>query len=284
MSKTFRITKIGNAWHYQRRVPVSLVPQFGKKFWKTSFGQVSQAEAIKLRAIEDVKFDAHMASLSGAGAVQSIAQAGVPTVSEAMLVEHVRQMVARSDKLNAEEYTKAPPIDPNDLIDRRKDAGIELAIVKNRNDRNHDQWVADATDRALISAGTILTDEAAVAGFAEVVRRGLIEIQRRRIDRLEDRHDKQFHDELFNPARPVTVTFGELVSMFVAEKKAEYAANGIRQKSADRLDAITGYLSELIGEATPVASIDDDLIQKARATIASTPSNRDKFYPRVRTH
>ncbi|WP_151718638.1 hypothetical protein [Gemmobacter serpentinus] len=43
-----------------RAFPVSLVPQFGKKFWKTSFGQVSQAEAIKFRALEDVKFDAHI--------------------------------------------------------------------------------------------------------------------------------------------------------------------------------------------------------------------------------
>ncbi|MEZ5796915.1 MAG: DUF6538 domain-containing protein [Paracoccaceae bacterium] len=278
---TFHLQRRGNAWHYIRRVPLSLVPVVGKKFVKVSFGSVTKAEAKAKRAIEDLKFDALIASLSGAGAEQSIAQGKVPEVSEAMLIEHVRQMVAKTDKASAEEYAKAPPVDPNDLIDRRKDAGIELAIAQNRNDPNHDQWIAHATDRALISAGATLTDEDAVAGFAEVVRRGLIEINRRRIDRLEDRHDRLFHDELFNPARPVAVTFGELVSMFVAEKKAEYAANGIRQKSADRIDAITGYLSELIGEATPVASIDDDLIQKARTLIAATPSNRDKFYPKL---
>lgn len=279
MPDTFHLQRRGNAWHYIRRVPLSLVPVVGKKFVKVSFGSVTKAEAKAKRALEDVKFDALIASLSGANAATSVAQGKVPEVSKAMLIEHVRQMVAKTDKASAEEYAKAPPVDPNDLIDRRKDAGIELAIAQNRDDPAHDQWIAHATDRALSSAGATITDEDAVRGIAEVVRRGLMEISRRRIDRLEDRHDRTFHDELFNPARPPTVTFGEVIGIYRAEKLAEYAANGVREKSADRLHSITNYLKELIGENTPVASIGYDLIQKARAQIAATPSNREKVYP-----
>ncbi len=281
MSDTFHLQRRGNAWHYIRRVPVSFAPLLGKKFVKVSFGAVTKAEAKKLRSIEDVKFDALIASLSGASAAQSIAQGAVPTVSEAMLIEHVRQHVAKTDKQNAEEFAKTPPVDPNDLIDRRKDAGIELAIVQNRDDPAHDQWIAHATDRALPSAGATISNEDAVKGIAEVVRRGLIEINRRRIDRLDDRHDKPFHDEMFNPARPVAVTFGELVDMFMTEKAADYAANGIREKSGDRIKGVTGYLRELIGDAAPVGSIDDDMIQNARAQIAATPTNRDKHFPKL---
>ncbi|GAB1364466.1 hypothetical protein MASR1M32_37020 [Rhodobacter sp.] len=61
-SKTFRITKVRSLRHYQRRVPVSLVPQFGKKFWNVAFGLIRHAGAIRPRAIEDVKVGGHLAT------------------------------------------------------------------------------------------------------------------------------------------------------------------------------------------------------------------------------
>lgn len=280
VSDTYHLQFVKGACHYIRRVPVKLVPLLGgKKYLKKSFGAVTKAEAKKLRAIEDVKADALFASLLGDGAVQSIAQGGMPQVSDAILLEHVRQHVTKADKRNAEDFAKQPPADEDDLSERLKDATQELHVLKKPGNRDRDERVALATDRALRDAGVALTDREVVAGFAEIMRRGMVELAKRRIDRYEDRHDKVFHDDLFDPARPPAVTFGEVVDMFTAEKAADYAANGVREKSADRIKAITGYLKELIGEATPVASIDDDIIQTARAQVAATPSNRGKVYP-----
>jgi integrase len=104
-------------------------------------------------------------------------------------------------------------------------------------------------------------------------------VQRRKIARYEDRHDRLVYDKLFDPERPPAVTFSELADMFLIEKEQEYVLNGVSRKRADKVQAIVAILKEIVGAGTPVHSIDDDVVQAVRSIVAKVPANRNKLFP-----
>jgi integrase len=263
----------GGRWVYQRRVPTRLVPILGKPFIKKALGTSDVVEARRLRNVEDVLTDALFASAEKSGSAPAL------TMSLEELTEHLRQHVEKFDKRNAASLIQNPPQDPHDLAERIKDADEDLSILRTPGDPRQDEWVSFAVDRLLSEAGATLTDKDTIATFAELVRRSLMELQLRKLDRYQDVYGIKFHDSLFDPARPSSVTFGELADMYVAAKLKEFAANGIRQKSADRTKSAVVYLKEVMGAGTPLAQIDYDAIQRARELVAQTPSNRHKVYP-----
>ena len=56
VSDTFHLVKLPNgAWGYRRRVPALQKARFGKPVVKFSLGATSKAQAVKRRAVEDVK-------------------------------------------------------------------------------------------------------------------------------------------------------------------------------------------------------------------------------------
>ena len=242
---------------------------------------MDKAEAKRLRAVEDVRVDALSSKHEtfAANPMQLAANSETIAVGFDELTEHIRQAVATLDRRAADNLTREPIVDLDDRADRIIDAVQIIDILRNPADPRHDQWMATEADRLSEDAGVKLTDTEVVAQFVDVVRRRLIEVQRRRLDRHEDRHDQSFHDALFDPARQPAVTFGEHMKTYVVEKLKAYEANGIREKSADRIRAINCYLNELIGEATLVQAVDDDAIQAARGRIARTPANRNNVYP-----
>ena len=75
------------------------------------------------------------------------------------------------------------------------------------------------------------------------------------------------------------MTFRQLKDVYVEEKSEDYKINGVSKKRLDKITAIANCLSEIIGETTPVADIDDDHVQRARSMLAKCPSNRLKVYP-----
>ncbi len=237
-----------------------------------------------MRAIEDVKADALFAQaearLTNEVANDIASAAPLAPLSLDALTDHVRQTVQRRDKLSAEELIWHPPDDMDDLKERKLNAELDLMLFQ-RPGLQQDEAVARATDHVLKEAGVTLTDTEVVAGFAEIVRRGMVELARRKIDRYEDRHERPFHDHLFDPARPSSVTFGELAEIFLAERRAEYAANAVSKKREDKIEATLATLREIIGDMTPVASIDDDVVQKLRLTVERLPANRNKIYAGV---
>lgn len=277
MAETHHLQKRGNTWYFIRRVPRHLVPIIGRKFFKTSLGtadlKVAKVRRSAAELVLDAKFAAAEAALTTPGSSTP------PPVTLATLTEHLRAHITLADEKSAARLLTDPPEDEAQRAEMQMGAEIELQILKDRDDPRGDEWISRTARKTIADSGASLTDKEVVAGFAEVVRRGLMELQHRKIDRYEDRHDRAFHDPLFDPARPPALTFGELRDIFLAEKLKDYAANGIREKSADRIKAASGYLQELIGAGTPVHTIDDDVIQKAREMIAATPANRQKIYP-----
>lgn len=114
------------------------------------------------------------------------------SISLEMLTEHVRATVAKSDKRSADALAAHPPEDQTDLQERLQSADEELCILRNPADPLREEWVARATDRILAEAGGDPSDGDVLASLVDVVRRGLIELQRRKIDRYEDHHDRAF--------------------------------------------------------------------------------------------
>lgn len=283
VSDTYHLQRRGASWHYVRRVPSNLVGVLGKKFIKKSLGKIDKAHAKQLRTIEDLQCDIQFAGLTAKlqNPVQLIATPKIGSASLNDVIEHVRRTVDEADKRYAAWFAQDPPSDPEDLNDRRKDAAIELSMLRKPGDMNGEELVSRETGRAYTELGRQMKDGEYDSAAAEVVRRGLVEIARRRLDRYDDRHDRTFHDVLFDPARTSPMTFEQAADTHLSEKLKHYAENDIRERSADRLRTAGNYLKEVIGPETSVADIDDDMIQSARERIARTPSNRNKIYPNL---
>jgi integrase len=279
------LLKRGNGWSYYRRVPTELVPVMGKKFIKKALGVSDIAAARKLRNIENIRVDALFAGLEDGTIAPALADATrAPATSEipiAVLTEHVRDAVMRLDRRTAEQHQANPPVDRDELKELREQAEFELGILKDPADPRRDEWVAGVSDRILDALGARLTEPQIMAHVSELVRRGLIEVQNRKLDRYDDHHDRGFHDPLFDPARQPEMMFSELVTLFLAEKEEDYRLNDIRQMRADKVQAITAIILEIMGPATAVHTIDDDQVQRLRSMIARLPRNKNKHYPKL---
>lgn len=82
-------------------------------------------------------------------------------------------------------------------------------------DRQHQRQVNEHTRKNL-------TDKGIVAGLAKIVRRGVIELQNRKLDRLENNYKVDPHDPFFDPKNQSEVTFGALADIFWEERLANY--------------------------------------------------------------
>jgi integrase len=198
--------------------------------------------------------------------------------SLAMLIEYVRKTVTALDKRAEKALLAEPAQDRVEQEERWKRASIELSILSDPADPRRDEWVASTTEKVLADAKVQLSDSELIAQLAEIVRRGLVEVQRRKIARYEDQYGRAVYDHLFDPERPPAVKFAELANMFLVEKEEEYALNGVSRKRADKVQAIVSVLKEIVGAETLVRSIDDDVVQEVRSTVAKMPANRMKFY------
>lgn len=274
----------GKVWTYYRRVPTHFVPAFGRTFIKKSLGTTDIKEARRLRNIETVRVDALFTRYENGGSVQPIlgaARANTNDIPLAVLEEHVRAAVAALDRKATDRLAVDPPADGEELREMRMNAEVELGILRDPDDPRRDEWIASFGDRVLREAGADIQDRETLLRFGELVRRGLVEGQQRKIDRYDDNHGRGFHDSMFDPNRRPATTFGLLVEVFQKEKLAAYRADDVRQMSIDKLAMVCDVILEIVGAETPVQQIDDDVVQHVRQTIARLPVNRVKYYPKL---
>ncbi len=279
VADTFHLQKRGDVWHYYRRVPKHLVQVLGKGFIKRSLGVTSRSEAKRLRAIEDVKTDALFASLERqVSLTKSKPSSDHREISLQMLTEHVRMTVRDLDKKNADRFLTEPPADKDELRELSRNASIELGILTNIDDPRREEWISLAMQRFSGEVGALDLAPEIHDKFYDIVRRGLIELQRRKVDRYSDLHDKQYHDQLFSPQARASVSFRELAKSFVREKEIEFTANEVSQKRLDKIKAIAQTLREIVGDNKLVSEIDDDTIQHVRIILSKVPTNRNKRF------
>lgn len=275
MAETTHLTKRGDRWHYYRRVPTALVHIVGKTFIKKSLGTSDLKEARVLRNALNVQVDAEFAALEAQSEVQDAAQ----PLSMAALTEHLRLHIVALDNRSAARIAADPPDSEDQRHEMVQDAEIGLGLLKNRDDPRGDEWVASVFEKVTAKAGASLSDKEVVSGFAEIVRRGLMELQHRKLDRLHDDHGAGPHDPLFDAKAPPAMTFGDLCNTYWNVRSAELAANQTNDKRGDRIAGEIALLREALGADTLLSEITYDRIQDFRALIATVPTNRNKIYP-----
>jgi integrase len=158
------------------------------------------------------------------------------------------------------------------------DAEVEAQSLRARDDLQH-EWVHIAGTEALKAAGKSLGDPEVPSDFlADLVRRGLLELNRRYRSRLADDHSRSFFDRLFDPSRPADVTFGKLAEQHLQIIEENGAINAHGAKSLDRQRATIGLIREIVGDKTPVHAVDYDACLRVRTVLARLPANRTRLY------
>ena len=279
MSKTLYLVKRGEVWHYHRRVPTPLVPLMGRTFVKKSLGTSDLKVAQRLRNALNIQVDAQFADAEQQLSRGDRTPRAQPSLSLNALSEYLRQHITGLDDRAAARLDSDPPADEDECAEMKEDADRALQTLKMRGDPNGEAWIDATGDKLLAAHGASLEDKEIVAKFAEVIRRGLIELQNRKLDRLDDRHDRLFHDPVFDPARQPTVTFGELAEVFWTEREEHHRENDHGAKRIDKVKADLDFLREAVGIETPLQTINDDTVQAIRAMPARLPANRRNIYP-----
>lgn len=127
------------------------------------------------------------------------------------------------------------------------------ALTLQARDDLHHQWIYQAGAEALKAAGKSLGDpDVPGETLAELVRRGLLELNRRYRARLADDHGRSFFDQLFDPDRPAKLTFGKLADQHLRLIEENGAVNALSAKGLDRQRATVALVREIVGEETPV--------------------------------
>jgi len=282
VADTHRLQKRGDIWHYYRRVPQHLVQALGKKFIKKSLGVKSRSEAIKLRSIEDVKTDALFDAYEKDGGNQAppVSSQNHP-ITLLMITDYVRSYVSDIDAKNVENFIIDPPESIAVQRDMYVNASMDLDALNNPEDPGQWQWIERLTAKILSDLGSGCHVGELLPHVEDAARRALLELQRRKIDRYQNKYDRPFYDTLFDPAKPVSVAFDEVCTMFWQEKNLEYKLNKVSERRSDKIKAILLILKEIIGDKLPVSMIDDDIVQLVRQKVACIPTNKKKIYPGI---
>ncbi|MFA7440486.1 MAG: DUF6538 domain-containing protein [Sphingomonadaceae bacterium] len=266
MADMQRLLKRGETYHYHRRVPLHLVDVVGKRFIRLALGTDSPREARRRRNLEDARTDA-MFREAEKGIKPGAGRVGV---SLDTLTQYVRETVEAIDRKSSERLALSPPTDRQILADMVEDAEIQLGILTNPGDPRQDEFVAQVTDNIAYGKGAELTDADLIAQFAEIVRRGLVEVTRRQIGRLTNANGKIFHDAIFDPAQvPATVSMAaldtDIVDGWAAERKPTQKSIDSHRSETRKFLAHTG--TKAVGAVTR-----EDVLSYKAAMIASDQS------------
>ncbi|WP_036289979.1 site-specific integrase [Methylosinus sp. PW1] len=280
VSDTHHLVNRKGVWYYRRRVPKALVKAVGKAVIQYSLDTSKKAEAKKRRELEDVKWSAQFeVLLAPQTALPATAPAHPHAISKRQLVELVRQYVDRMDEQFQDRYAADPPESEEQKAEMRVDVEIGIGMLVSADDPRGQERVTGVGERIVAAAGQNGVDVALpYAAFAELVRRALLEIDRRKLARLDDDHQHVFFDQLFNPQSPKQTTFGELADQFLKLRLAEATANNVGKKFIDKVTAFVALVREIIGPDTSLHDVNFDACQNARAIVAQMPSNRVKIY------
>jgi integrase len=268
-------------YYYRRRVPLSLVEKIGKKVIQHSLETSNFKEAKKRRTMYDAQWDVRFEAYSNSGPddkalVQTSAQNS--SLSAAELTQLVRDYVERRDQAAKKRDASCHPVMASERKEMRIEAEFEAQTLQARDDLNH-QWIYLAGTEALKAAGKSFNDpDVPGESLAELVRRGLLELNRRHRARLADDHGRSFFDQLFDPARPAMLTFGKLAEQHLRLIEEDGAVNALGAKGLDRQRATIALVREIVGDDTPVDAVDYDACLHVRTILARLPANRTKLY------
>lgn len=288
VSKTYRLIKVKGTYYYRRRVPKPYVELFGKSIIKDCLKTNSAKEAASRRAQKDVEYDTLFASFDE----KIDSKLNPPAMTQADAMKLVRAFVEKKDTEAEKSFAEDPPeseIQRREMLAESTQDWASLADPRFLKEHGIDSRVLEE----VIANIPFRFDQSifSYAQFYRLVIRGLRELHRRDMARLEAEHEQSAFDQLFaegavNAAlvhAPMSnpkslMTFGDLAERFLEDYRDEAVVKGTSQKTIDSTGAETMFVKEAIGEATLVADIDYEVCKEFRKLLARTPSNRKKIY------
>ncbi len=286
VSQTYHLTRRNGVWSYRRRVPTPLVQIIGKKVIQFSLCTSDLKEAKKRRAAEDLKWSTRFeVAEQGAGDADASAQGGAAVVARSPLSDRevirlVQDYVEQTDARDRDHLIADPPESEEQKAEMKMDVEISRQILRNRDDPRADEFIYSTVQQILRRAGIPPPDGGVHNGaaFVELVRRGLLELDQRKLARLDDDHRHTFFDQQFSPAHRSDVTFGEIANQLMQMTAEKAAANRTSAKWVDKQRAHVALLTEIVGGSTPVEGVDYDGCLRVRSLLARIPANRSKLY------
>jgi len=264
-------------------VPDRLVARVGKKMIKFSLRTRDRTHATKLCEIEDVKWSARFAEAASKTSASDSASDGSPVaklnpLSPHQAMRYVWNYVASLDARNADNYKKDGPASDKEREELKTNLEIELQSYESLDDPTSRQWAYSSAEKILADNKLPLDDSAGIGlEFLELVRRGLHELDRRRLARL-DGNCAPTHDPLFDPGKPPSLTVAELAKELLDEKSEDAEINGGTKKSFEKHKASLALIVEILGDERPASAIGYYDCKMVRATLARVPINRTKLF------
>ncbi len=272
-------------YYYRRRVPAHLVEKIGKAVVQMSLQTASFKEARKLRTVRDLEWDARFEAAEATTSIKEDDCLGAKSatssrpIADVDLLELVRSYLERQDRQSQRRLASCGSLTRQEQDEMRVEAEFEAQTLRAPDDLQAQQWIYFAGQEALKAIGKSFADaDIPAEQLSELLRRALLELSRRRQARLADDHAHAFFDQLFDPRRPASVTFGSLTQQCLRLTEEEAAINSLSQKWGDKQRANLALIREIIGDKTPVQDIDYDACLRARTILGRLPANRAKVY------
>ena len=239
--------------------------------------------ATKLREIEDVRWSARFAKAESEIGASDTASDGSTAANVNALSPHqemrmVWNYVANADARNAENYKKDGPASDSEREELKTGLLVEMQAFESLDDPTSRQWAYSSSEKILVDNKLTLDDPAGIGlEFLDVVWRGLRELARRRLARLDGNYAPTV-DPLFDPGKPPSPTVGELARELLDEKGEDAKINGGTKKSFEKHKASLALIVEILGDERPASSVGYDDCKMVRAALARVPTNRTKLF------
>jgi integrase len=272
----------GRRWYLRAKVPVDLGGFLGRQEIWRSLGTGDHAAAVKLyrraRADLDAWFDQQRRRRDAGERLNGEA----PRLVTQWFHQQERRAAHTDFALSGELLHEALAEVEQDLVDLLAgEAGADVEAVVNA------VLLANGWPARAHTVGSISTQRTKVAeapdehraALSGSVRQGLVELARRRRDRLQGRPHVGY-DPLFNVAvvqsgakRDGTdgITLGELIEQFSADKTARLSPGKVTE-----YHALFRLLRDAWGEHLPVRSISREHCRKIRELVAVLPAHASK--------
>lgn len=267
-----RLQNRKGVYYYRRRVPISLIEKIGKPVIQFSLNTSDRKEALKLRAIHDVRWDSEFDTLQKAHGALTAAPVPSAIMQPSEIARLVCDYVRGADARRAEAFIVDPPQSEAERRAIRDDADMEISILSNLDDPRSAEFIHAAKTHLFHGAE-------GGAAVGELLRRGLIEIARRRLNRAEQGVEPHSLSSFLAPPPLPQVSFHEAAQRYLKEVNVSAKANGVSQKWVAKQTANVDTLEEIIGSDTATAVVNYDLCQKVRAALAELPAHRNKLFP-----
>jgi DNA gyrase/topoisomerase IV subunit A len=213
VSTQHHLTKRNGVFYYRRRVPLHLVEGFGKSIIQFSLQTSSLKEAKKRRAVEDLKWTTQFEAVDNSlTSTVASAKNGTPAavalpLSANEVIRLVQEYVERTDRRRHEKFIGDPPESEKQKANIKADIELGQQILRSRDDPRADEIIYQAGQKILQSVGLSVDDpRVPYAKFTENIRRALLELDQRKLARLDDDHRHTFFDHQFDPTHRPSVT------------------------------------------------------------------------------